>query len=98
MDRDHVTNIPVRLSVDDVSNGVVTWEVASRIDVFLDGVKQPKAVAYDIEAGTVTRLLVDAKGNLLIDWVAGEVRRETLTGKVEVKLSEDAETGSSVET
>ena len=73
---------PVRLSVDDED---FDTELGRRCRVFLDGVEIDQVIAYDIDAGTVTRLRTDANGNIVA--VLGEVLNDTLTGVVEVTLT-----------
>ncbi|MCW2395878.1 MULTISPECIES: hypothetical protein [unclassified Sphingobium] len=72
---------PVRLSVDDEG---YDHTIGQRCRVYLDGVEIVQVVAYDTEAGTVTRCQRGPDGVLIIR--DDEFAMETLTGKVEVTL------------
>ncbi len=81
-------DIPIRLSVDDLRGNEAGWDLARRLDVHLDGQLQTKVVEYDTEAGTVTRIVVDEAGEIVIDREAEAVKLETITGEVTVTLSD----------
>lgn len=78
---------PVRLSVDDCKTGRFPWEDAMRIEISLDGVIQGDVVAYDCEAGTLTR---HQAGVALLNEARDEIQRETVTGVVTVRWRPEA--------
>jgi hypothetical protein len=64
-------------------------ELGRRIEVYLDGKLQGMVVAYDVDAGTVTRHAPDADGRAQLDETREAVKIETATGRVEVRLTGD---------
>lgn len=60
-------------------------ELARRLLVKLDGKPQTRVLAYDADAGTVTRIVTNEDGVMQIDHEADAVKRETLTGHVTVE-------------
>ncbi|MBT2242674.1 hypothetical protein JQK15_03910 [Sphingobium sp. BHU LFT2] len=73
--------VPRRLCVDDADYDP---QVGESLIVSLDGVDQyGQATAYDLDAGTVTRVKRDEKGLILIN--GDEVVLETVSGDVDVR-------------
>jgi len=75
--------IPTRYSVFDED---FDWDLGHRLIISLDGVEQEQVVAYDIEAGTVTRNKLNEAGEVYVDPVLEEVAKETVHGTVTVTL------------
>lgn len=76
-----MTAPPRRLSTDDADYDPA---VGARVLVFLDGVEQRRrCVAYDADAGTVTRAKLNEAGEIYC--VGDEIAMETVSGKVEVR-------------
>lgn len=75
--------LPVRLSVHDQD---IDWHLAHRLTIKVDGVEQAKVVAFDTEAGTVTRLMLNEADEIMVDQEAEEAMTETMTGTVTVEL------------
>jgi hypothetical protein len=75
--------IPRRLSVHD---DAIDYSFTSRLRICLDGVEQKAVTAYDIDAGAVTRYVLDEKGKPVINAVRDEVETETVEGEVKVTL------------
>lgn len=75
--------IPVRGSVfdDDFDH-----ELGRRLVISLDGAVQKQVVAYDIEAGSITRNKLNDAGEAYVDPVLEEVAKETVHGTVTVTL------------
>lgn len=63
------------------------FDPISRIDLYLDGVKQDQVVAYDVDAGAVRRNVLDADGGSQLNATRDAVLRETVRGKVEIVLA-----------
>lgn len=61
-------------------------ELGLRLIISLDGVVQDQVVAYDIEAGVVTKNKVDAQGEVVIDREREEVVKVNVRGAVTVTL------------
>lgn len=74
---------PLRLSVNDVTRGVVDWAEATRIKVMLDGVEVRDVLAYDGAAGWVERNTRDDRGDLVID--GADLVTERVHGTVTVE-------------
>lgn len=81
-----MTYIPRRLSVDDFYNRRYP-DLYRRVKVFLDGKEIQKVRCYDMDAGSVTRLVVDEEGKVQRTPQGYEVLEETLYGKVTVELT-----------
>jgi hypothetical protein len=79
--------LPVRLSVHDQD---IDWHLAHRLIIKVDGVEQAKVVSFDTEAGTVTRLMLNDAGEIMVDQEAEEPMTETVTGTVTVDLRHEA--------
>jgi hypothetical protein len=77
-------NIPRQLTVEEMLKDPVLREMAPRLEIRLDGVKQVQCTAYDIDAGSITRMVLDDKGKLVID--GEDAKLETLNGRVEVSV------------
>lgn len=58
--------------------------IGIRLVITLDGVVQDKVIAYDAEAGVVTRYQVNADGNHCIDPASGAAAVEDVAGTVTV--------------
>jgi len=76
--------IPNQWSIDDRRLGL---DVALRLDIYLDGVKQDQVVAYDADAGLLRRNVLDDEGNPQLNAARDAVLRETVRGKVEIVLA-----------
>lgn len=61
--------------------------IAAVMAIYLDGEKQRFALAYDVNAGSITRYVSDAKG--IVTNIVGEAQIETVSGKVELRHRED---------
>src|SRR5262245_53000649 len=59
--------------------------VAFRTEILLDGVVQVGVLAYDCDAGTLTREVRDASGQLQLNEARDEFLRETVVGEVTVR-------------
>lgn len=59
-------------------------EFASRVDILVDGEPQTKVIAYDIEAGTVTRFIGQAAGSISLKRARDPANHDVVTGKVTV--------------
>jgi len=77
---------PARYSVEQVDYDPA---LGARLCVHLDGVEQRRVIAYDCEAGTVTRCVLDAEGRLVVDENREDVGVETVSGRVEVTWRAD---------
>lgn len=75
--------LPVRLSVYDEGYDPLPY---GPLIVFLDGVEQRDVVAYDTEAGVVSRLQRDGAGKLVRGTLGQFGVIEKARGKVEVML------------
>lgn len=63
-------------------------EVSMRTEILFDGQPASKVISYDCEAGTLTRFVTDAVGKIQLNEGRADARRETLSGKVEVRWKE----------
>lgn len=72
--------LPVRLDVRKNPEAVST-----PITIFLNGEEVRHVVAFDVEAGTVARLMMDPLGRPLVIEASDEALIETLTGEVRVE-------------
>ena len=61
-------------------------EIGRRVEVRLDGDLQRKVIAYDCDAGTLTRYALDEAGKIKINREKREAVEETVAGVVEVRL------------
>lgn len=75
--------IPRRLSVHDDD---IDYSFTSRLRICVDGVEQKCVTAYDIDAGTVTKHVLDEKGHPVINAARDDVETETFQGEVRVTL------------
>lgn len=57
----------------------------SMLEISLDGVVQKAVLAYDIDAGTVTRYATDAKGEYRLNKRCDRIIVEQVDGTVDVK-------------
>lgn len=62
-------------------------DLAMRLDIYLDGVKQDQVVAYDVDAGAIRRNVLGADGRPQLNATRDAVLRETVRGKVEIVLA-----------
>lgn len=83
---------PRRASVDDIPAGRLTWEDAQRLKVLLDGDEQEYVIAYDCDAGTVTRFVTGIGGKPVFDEERQDLIRETVTGAVTVQWGQPPRT------
>lgn len=88
-----MSEIPRRLSVHDKG---YDHNVGVALVITLDGVEQRSVVAYDIDASTVTRHVLDGKGNAQVEPGTDDVWVETVTGTVEVTITQTPTPGSKV--
>lgn len=77
---------PNRQSVDDPD---FDPSVGARTLIYLDGTLQKEASAYDCDAGTVTRPVVDAEGRLQLTPSRDAILQEVVTGTVTVEWKAD---------
>lgn len=64
-------------------------KIAHKLKITLDGLPAYRVLAYDVEAGTLTRLVVDRKGRALLDpRKPHQFLTQTVHGKVEVEWKE----------
>lgn len=78
---------PQRMSVHDKD---FDWAAGSIIDVLLDGIVQQEVIAYDCDAGTVTRNALDAEGKVQLTPDGHDILKETVAGTVEVRWMRSA--------
>lgn len=78
--------VPIRSSASDPD---FDPDFGRRLVIKLDGVEQAKVVAYDLEAQTIERCVLDADGNIQLNEARDEVLLEVVTGKVEVTLASE---------
>lgn len=77
--------LPTRGSVDDPD---IDWDVASRVEILLNGIPRDRVISFDVEARTLTRCATDEKGNFIVE--GDEIKRETLHGDVAVRWRAEA--------
>lgn len=70
---------PRRLSTEDADYDST---IGMRVCVLLDGIEQRRLIAYDVDAGTVTRAKLNEAGEIYC--VGDEVAMEVASGLVEV--------------
>lgn len=68
-------------------------EVGCRLIISLDGAVQDRVVAYDIEAGFVTKHKVDAHGEVVVDHEREEIVKVDVYGAVTVTLKPEPDCG-----
>lgn len=85
-----MTDLPNRYSVDEDRKRPDDARIGPKLEVFLDGSPVTNCISFDVEAGVIERIQTDADGKILVDWAAGEAKRETLRGHVEVRWRENA--------
>ncbi|WP_159981903.1 MULTISPECIES: hypothetical protein [unclassified Novosphingobium] len=68
-------------------------ELGRRLIISLDGVVQDQVVAYDIEAGVVTKHKVDAHGEVVVDREREEIVKVDVHGAVTVTLKPEPDCG-----
>jgi hypothetical protein len=71
---------PRRLSVSDEG---FEPELGQSIEIWLDGYKQDRVLAYDCQAGTIERMKVEGFGDPIID--GDQFVTETVSGRVLVR-------------
>lgn len=71
---------PRHLSIDDPHYDPA---LGQNIEVWLDGYEQKRVLAYDCEAGSITRQKVMGFGEIVVE--GGEVAKETVVGDVRVR-------------
>lgn len=76
---------PLRYSVEQED---FDHEIGRRLRITLDGVVQHQVIAYDCVAGTIVRHAIDESGQVILNDALDEIKRETLHGKVAVRLTE----------
>lgn len=76
---------PRKSSVEAIQAGDGSWEVAMRTEIVLDGEVQNHVTAYDCDAGTVTRQVLDERGRPQLNETRDAVQTETVTGDVTVR-------------
>lgn len=76
--------IPNQMAVGDESFDA---ELARRLDIYLDDVKQDEVVAYDVDAGAIRRNVLGTDGKPQLNATRDAVLRETVHGKVEIVLA-----------
>lgn len=76
-----MTSIPRRASIEDHD---VDRDAAARWCICVDGAEQKSVVAFDMDAGTVTRHRLDKDGNAQPDETGKSVAIETIVGVVAV--------------
>jgi len=83
-----VIDVPRHLNLEELRNGF--RHLARRLDIFLNGEPVHDVVAYDCDAGTVTRHKRDHNGDRIIDVSGEKLETETLSGDVRVRYREHA--------
>lgn len=81
---------PRKLSVEDLYKGTEEGAAVMKVTVSFNGVDQGHATAYDLDAGTLERIVTDEDGKPVLDPLGLELLRETVHGKVEVRWKENA--------
>lgn len=59
------------------------------VRIFLDEVEQRNVIAFDVEAGTLVRYMVDPLGRIMTNDAKDDALTETLTGTVRVEWDAD---------
>ena len=81
----HTEAVPWQLSLDPRFAGYQedAQHIGAWLTIWLDGVKQSYAVAYDIAAGTLIRFALNERGAVIAE--GDEVKLETVHGRVVVE-------------
>lgn len=59
-------------------------DIAARINVLVDGIPMTNVLAYDVEAGTVTRFKHAAEGHVSLKRARDPANHDIVTGEVEI--------------
>ena len=81
---------PVSYAVADDIERPYEDRIGPKLDVFLNGSPVSKVIRFNTAIGELERYRTQPDGHILYDPVRGEVEREVLTGKVEVRWREVA--------
>lgn len=81
-----MTVIPRKMAVDEMMTDVELYRIGMRAEMRLDGQVIGRLTRWDMDAGEVERFVTDERSVIMLDEATGEIKREVLTGKVEVTL------------
>lgn len=82
-----MTDIPRQLSIELMQDDPDLYTVGSRVQVWLNGVKQDACIRYDMDKGEIERYAKNEDGT--IKHTAESYTTEVVRGKVEVTLREE---------